>query len=238
MSSDSPKLMYAGWFAPLSTPPPSAVAGEFFRDHTETTPATLVTTEAAQHHVMSKSAPRLPARSFRRKGHLAQRGSDLLASSPCPLLSSSPDPEPETECLGRQLRDDGFDVLGAARQEPLELADSARPGYQRRQTHAARALAGRAPLPLCGSCRWPERAAREDASCSLRRVARSRAREFRCRRRRCARLTITFDFSRYPPGYLPFALSRHPGSVTHVVANRLGGGSKMRPGDSNLRPTD
>jgi DNA-binding response OmpR family regulator len=39
------------------------------------------------------------------------------------------DPEPETrELLGRQLRDDGFDVLGAARRsEALELAESARP---------------------------------------------------------------------------------------------------------------
>jgi DNA-binding response OmpR family regulator len=37
--------------------------------------------------------------------------------------------EPETgEYLGRQLRDDGFDVLGAARRsEALELAESARP---------------------------------------------------------------------------------------------------------------
>jgi DNA-binding response OmpR family regulator len=39
------------------------------------------------------------------------------------------DPELETrELLGRQLRDDGFDVLGAARRsEALELAESARP---------------------------------------------------------------------------------------------------------------
>jgi DNA-binding response OmpR family regulator len=39
------------------------------------------------------------------------------------------EPEPETrEYLGRQLRDDGFDVLGAARRsEALELAESARP---------------------------------------------------------------------------------------------------------------
>lgn len=39
------------------------------------------------------------------------------------------EPEPETrELLGRQLRDDGFDVLGAARRsEALELAESAHP---------------------------------------------------------------------------------------------------------------
>jgi DNA-binding response OmpR family regulator len=39
------------------------------------------------------------------------------------------EPEPETrEYLGRQLRDDGFDVLGAVRRsEVLELAESARP---------------------------------------------------------------------------------------------------------------
>jgi DNA-binding response OmpR family regulator len=39
------------------------------------------------------------------------------------------EPEPQTrEYLGRQLRDDGFDVLGAARRsEALELAESARP---------------------------------------------------------------------------------------------------------------
>jgi DNA-binding response OmpR family regulator len=39
------------------------------------------------------------------------------------------EPEPETrELLGRQLRDDGFDVLGAARRsEALELAERARP---------------------------------------------------------------------------------------------------------------
>src|SRR5262245_4080273 len=39
------------------------------------------------------------------------------------------EPEPETrEYLGRQLRDDGFDVLGAARRsEALELAETARP---------------------------------------------------------------------------------------------------------------
>jgi DNA-binding response OmpR family regulator len=39
------------------------------------------------------------------------------------------EPEVETrELLGRQLRDDGFDVLGAARRsEALELAESARP---------------------------------------------------------------------------------------------------------------
>jgi DNA-binding response OmpR family regulator len=39
------------------------------------------------------------------------------------------EPEPETrEYLGRQLRDDGFDVLGAARRsEALELAESAKP---------------------------------------------------------------------------------------------------------------
>ena len=39
------------------------------------------------------------------------------------------EPEPETrEYLGRQLRDDGFDVLGAARRsEALELAESGRP---------------------------------------------------------------------------------------------------------------
>ena len=39
------------------------------------------------------------------------------------------EPESETrEYLGRQLRDDGFDVLGAARRsEALELAESARP---------------------------------------------------------------------------------------------------------------
>jgi len=39
------------------------------------------------------------------------------------------DPEPETrEYLGRQLRDDGFDVLGAARRsEALELAERVRP---------------------------------------------------------------------------------------------------------------
>ena len=39
------------------------------------------------------------------------------------------EPEPETrEYLGRQLRDDGFDVLGAARRsEALELVESARP---------------------------------------------------------------------------------------------------------------
>jgi DNA-binding response OmpR family regulator len=39
------------------------------------------------------------------------------------------EPEVETrESLGRQLRDDGFDVLGAARRsEALELAESARP---------------------------------------------------------------------------------------------------------------
>jgi DNA-binding response OmpR family regulator len=39
------------------------------------------------------------------------------------------EPEPETrDYLGRHLRDDGFDVLGAARRsEALELAESARP---------------------------------------------------------------------------------------------------------------
>src|SRR5439155_15197736 len=39
------------------------------------------------------------------------------------------DPEPETrEYLGRQLRDDGFDVLGATRgSEALDLAERARP---------------------------------------------------------------------------------------------------------------
>ena len=39
------------------------------------------------------------------------------------------EPEPETrEYLGRHLRDDGFDVLGAARRsEVLELAESAQP---------------------------------------------------------------------------------------------------------------
>jgi DNA-binding response OmpR family regulator len=39
------------------------------------------------------------------------------------------EPEPETrEYLGRQLRDDGFDVLGASRRsEALELAERARP---------------------------------------------------------------------------------------------------------------
>jgi CheY-like chemotaxis protein len=39
------------------------------------------------------------------------------------------EPEPETrEYLGRQLRNDGFDVLGATRRsEALELAESARP---------------------------------------------------------------------------------------------------------------
>ena len=39
------------------------------------------------------------------------------------------EPEPATrEYLGRQLRHDGFDVLGAARRsEALELAESARP---------------------------------------------------------------------------------------------------------------
>ena len=39
------------------------------------------------------------------------------------------EPEPETrEYLGRHLRDDGFDVLGAARRsEALELAESAQP---------------------------------------------------------------------------------------------------------------
>jgi DNA-binding response OmpR family regulator len=39
------------------------------------------------------------------------------------------EPEPQTrEYLGRQLRDDGFDVLGAARRsEALELVESARP---------------------------------------------------------------------------------------------------------------
>ena len=39
------------------------------------------------------------------------------------------EPEPATrELLGRQLRDDGFDVLGAARRsEALELAETARP---------------------------------------------------------------------------------------------------------------
>src|SRR5919108_5235853 len=39
------------------------------------------------------------------------------------------EPEPETrEYLGRQLRDDGFDVLGAARRrEALDLAERARP---------------------------------------------------------------------------------------------------------------
>jgi DNA-binding response OmpR family regulator len=39
------------------------------------------------------------------------------------------EPEPETrEYLGRQLRDDGFDVLGVARRsEALELAESAKP---------------------------------------------------------------------------------------------------------------
>jgi DNA-binding response OmpR family regulator len=39
------------------------------------------------------------------------------------------EPEPETrEYLGRQLRDDGFDVVGAARRsEALELAESLRP---------------------------------------------------------------------------------------------------------------
>jgi DNA-binding response OmpR family regulator len=39
------------------------------------------------------------------------------------------EPEPETrEYLGRQLRDDGFDVIGAARRsEALELVESARP---------------------------------------------------------------------------------------------------------------
>jgi DNA-binding response OmpR family regulator len=39
------------------------------------------------------------------------------------------EPEPETrEYLGRQLRDDGFDVLGAARRsEALDIAEAARP---------------------------------------------------------------------------------------------------------------
>src|SRR5262245_3802380 len=39
------------------------------------------------------------------------------------------EPEPETrEYLGRQLRDDGFDVLGAARRsEALDIAETARP---------------------------------------------------------------------------------------------------------------
>jgi DNA-binding response OmpR family regulator len=39
------------------------------------------------------------------------------------------EPEPETrEYLGRQLRDDGFDVIGASRRsEALELAETARP---------------------------------------------------------------------------------------------------------------
>jgi DNA-binding response OmpR family regulator len=46
-----------------------------------------------------------------------------------PIAVLVAEPEPETrEYLGRQLRDDGFDVLGAARRsEALELAERARP---------------------------------------------------------------------------------------------------------------
>jgi DNA-binding response OmpR family regulator len=46
---------------------------------------------------------------------------------PSAVLVAEPEPE-SRELLGRQLRDDGFDVLGAARRsEALELAESARP---------------------------------------------------------------------------------------------------------------
>ena len=46
---------------------------------------------------------------------------------PSALLVAEPEPETR-EYLGRHLRDDGFDVIGAARRsEALELAESARP---------------------------------------------------------------------------------------------------------------
>jgi len=46
---------------------------------------------------------------------------------PSAVLVAEPELE-RRELLGRQLRDDGFDVLGAARRsEALELAESARP---------------------------------------------------------------------------------------------------------------
>ena len=56
-------------------------------------------------------------------------GTRRASVDPCRAPSSSPSPSTETrEYLGRQLRDDGFDVLGAARRsEALELAESARP---------------------------------------------------------------------------------------------------------------
>ena len=66
------------------------------------------------------------------------------------------EPEPETrEYLGRQLRDDGFDVLGAARRsEALELAERARPD-----------LVLLAELDLCLRLRRANRGARGTETC-------------------------------------------------------------------------
>ena len=57
----------------------------------------------------------------------ASRGRASVGGMPSAVLVAEPESETR-EYLGRQLRDDGFDVLGAARRsEALELAERARP---------------------------------------------------------------------------------------------------------------
>lgn len=54
-------------------------------------------------------------------------GRASVAGMPSAVLVAEPEPETR-EFLGRQLRDDGFDVIGASRRsEALELAETARP---------------------------------------------------------------------------------------------------------------
>ena len=57
----------------------------------------------------------------------AARGAATVGEMPSAVLVAEPEPETR-EYLGRQLQDDGFDVLGAARRsEALDLAERARP---------------------------------------------------------------------------------------------------------------
>ncbi len=120
--------MQAAGLRPGSTPPPSAVAAEF-RDHTGSASDDV---HGAGDRMVERNRLHAQPPNLSATKDIWRSASDLASVVAVPNAVLVAEPEPETrEYLGRQLRDDGFDVLGAARRsEALELAVSARPGHR------------------------------------------------------------------------------------------------------------
>jgi hypothetical protein len=147
-------------------PPPPRRSQRCFPDHTETTPAAHLTTCTAQATACLRGIGSTPnPRIFPPQRTSGATRATWLASLPCPAPSSSRSPSPRRGSTSAGSCATTASTCSATRDGVRRSSwpRSPRAVIERSQAHAERALAGRAPLPLCESCRWPARAAREDA---------------------------------------------------------------------------